>query len=164
MSFDSLHRNSGGNSNKQTGQPGRGENVKQRPEYHRCRRRDLLTACQELNSLLSFLFSHICFSGSSTSPHCLSSRRLVHTTCFPDSIFPAGSKRQALVVGDETCLGLRSINRAGRAAVIMASQKFAFWDTLSLSGAVIRAGEMRKARRGALHWLPMPARLCRRCG
>ena len=30
VSFDSLHRNSGGNSNKQTGQAGRGENVKQR--------------------------------------------------------------------------------------------------------------------------------------
>ena len=164
VSFDSLHRNSGGNSNKQTGQARRGgENVKQRLNI-------IAAAAGEICSLLAK--SLIVFFPFFFQPHLfqhqfhLSSRRLVHTTCFLLHISAAAELRgSSRVVGrDETRLGLCSINRAGRAAVIIRRLKNLLFRTPSpAGGAVIRAGEMRKARRRALHWLTMPARLCRRC-
>ena len=89
-------------------------------------------ACQELNSLLSFLFSHICFSSSSTSPRCLSSRRLVHTTCFLLHISAGGGVRgsSGVVGGGDLPWALFDQPHRKRCSHYMASQKFAFWDTL----------------------------------
>ena len=113
VSFDSLHRNSGGNSNKQTGQARRGgENVKQRL--------NIISAAGEICSLLAK--SLIVFFPFFFQPHLfqhqfhLSSRRLVHTTCFLLHISSAGSRVRG---SSETCLGLCSINRAGRGGAVI---------------------------------------------
>lgn len=145
-------------TNKLGGRERRGE-CQTVAEYHLGCRRDLLTACQELNSLLFLSFSATFVSApvppllSSFSPHDL----------FSPPYFRCRVRGGGGVVGDETCLGLCSINRAGRGAVIIRRLKNLLFGTAASPGAVIRAGEMRKARVGALHWLTMPARLCRRC-